>query len=105
MTEDPEARYRTPATIGVTRNFLAGGGEAGALMRKLDWAATALGEPDGWPQPLKTLVGVLLAAQQPMCIIWGLEQTFIYNDAYAPILGPRPWGNYTSRFGRRFART
>ena len=89
MTEDREERSRTPAPTGAARNFLAGGGEAGALMRKLDWAATALGEPDGWPQPLKTLVGILTAAQQPMCIIWGLEQTFIYNDAYAPILGHR----------------
>ena len=89
LTEDREDRSRTPAATGAARNFLAGGGEAGALMRKLDWAATALGEPDGWPQPLKTLVSILTAAQQPMCIIWGLEQTFIYNDAYAPILGRR----------------
>ena len=56
-------------------------------MRALDWAATALGEPDGWPQTLKTLVSVLLAAGQPMCIIWGPERTYLYNDQYAPILG------------------
>ena len=81
----PTARpaLRTTATPG----FLAGGGEAGALMRARDWAATALGAPDGWPQPLKTLVGVILAAGQPMCIIWGPERTYLYNDRYAPILG------------------
>ena len=56
-------------------------------MRVLDWAATALGEPYGWPQPLQTLVGLLLAAGQPMCIIWGPERTYLYNDRYAPILG------------------
>ena len=87
MTMDREAASRRPARIGAARSFLDGGGEAGALMRAFDWSATPLGEPDGWPQPLKTLVGVLLAAGQPMCIIWGPEYTFLYNDAYAPILG------------------
>ena len=56
-------------------------------MRALDWTTTALGEPDGWPQTLKTLVSVLLAAGQPMCIIWGPQRTYLYNDRYAPILG------------------
>ena len=35
-------------------------------MRKLDWAATALGEPDGWPHTLKTLVSVILAAARAL---------------------------------------
>ena len=56
-------------------------------MRALDGTATALGEADSWPQTLKTLVSVILAAGQPMCIIWGPERTYLYNDQYAPILG------------------
>ena len=87
MPADPEAPSRSLALPGEALRFLSDGGEAGDLMRTLDWAATALGEPSGWPQPLKTLVGVLLASGQPMCIIWGPGQTFLYNDGYAPILG------------------
>ena len=33
--------------------FLAGGGEMGARMRALDWSATPLGDPSGWPQSLR----------------------------------------------------
>ena len=56
-------------------------------MRALDGTSTALGEADSWPQTLKTLVSVILAAAQPMCIIWGPQRTYLYNDQYAPILG------------------
>ena len=58
-------------------------------MRARDWAATGLGEAASWPQTLKTLVGVILAAGQPMCIIWGPERTYLYNDQYAPIVGDK----------------
>ena len=67
--------------------FLSGGGEIGALMRGFDWLATPLGAAAAWPQPLKTLAGVMLAAKQPMFIAWGAERTLLYNDAYAPVLG------------------
>lgn len=59
----------------------------GALMRAYDWSASALGAPDGWPQPLKTLAGVMLAANQPMFVAWGADRTLLYNDAYSEILG------------------
>jgi PAS domain S-box-containing protein len=61
----------------------------GAAMRAHDWAASSLGVPDGWPQPLKTLVGVLLAADQPMFIAWGADHILLYNDGYAPMLADR----------------
>jgi hypothetical protein len=60
-----------------------------ALMRAHDWSATPLGAPEGWPQPLKTLVGVTLAADQPMFVAWGPERTLLYNDAYAEILASK----------------
>jgi PAS domain S-box-containing protein len=72
--------------------FLAGGGEAGALMRALDWSASPLGPPEGWPQPLRTLVGVMLGSDQPMFVAWGPARAMLYNDGYAPICGARhPW--------------
>jgi PAS domain S-box-containing protein len=70
-------------------DVLRGGGSMGAAMRAHDWADSPLGAPDGWPQPLKTLVGVLLAADQPMFIGWGPQRILLYNDGYAPILANR----------------
>jgi PAS domain S-box-containing protein len=61
----------------------------GATMRAHDWAHSPLGVPDQWPQPLKTLVGVLLAADQPMFIGWGVDHILLYNDGYAPMLADR----------------
>ena len=72
---------------------LAGGGETGARMRSLDWAATPLGPVGGWPQSLKTAVRIMLDSRYAMWLGWGAELTFFYNDAYARMtLGPKhPW--------------
>ncbi len=68
---------------------LAGGGRMGAIMRDHDWRGSSLGVPERWPQPLKTLVGILLAADQPMFVAWGAEHVLLYNDGYAPMLADR----------------
>ena len=70
-------------------DVLAGGGRMGTAMRMHHWASSPLGVPDRWPQPLKTLVGVLLAADQPMFVAWGADHTLLYNDGYAPMLADR----------------
>jgi PAS domain S-box-containing protein len=70
-------------------NFLADGGEAGALMRGLDWEATPLGAPETWPQSLRTVVSLLLTSKFPMFLAWGPDLAFLYNDGYTPILGGR----------------
>jgi len=46
--------------------FLSGTGEMASLIRSHSWSATLLGDPSTWPQPLRTLVGVMLASVQPM---------------------------------------
>ena len=76
--------------------FLQGGGETGALMRSLDWSRSPLGPPSGWPQSLRSVVGLLLHSRFPMFVAWGGELGFLYNDAYAEILGakhPRAMGS------------
>ena len=78
--------------------YLAGGGETGALIRAHAWAATPLGAPESWPQPLATLVGVMLASSQPMFVAWGDSRTLIYNDPYAEILGNK----HPAAMGRDF---
>src|SRR5579859_6439082 len=45
---------------------LAGGGELGALMRALEWSATPIGHVEGWPQSLRTAVGICLASRFPI---------------------------------------
>lgn len=63
------------------------GGAMGTRMSAHNWSTTPLGAPAQWPQPLKTIVGVMLASRQPMFVAWGPEHTLLYNDAYAPLLG------------------
>jgi PAS domain S-box-containing protein len=59
----------------------------GALMRAHDWAASRLGEPASWPQPLKTAVRLILNTGHPMYIWWGPDLLCFYNDAYRASIG------------------
>ncbi|MBR0992229.1 histidine kinase [Bradyrhizobium japonicum] len=68
--------------------FLAGGGEMGKLTREFDWSKTPLGQPEGWPQSLRTTVRLLLNSRHPMFIWWGQELIQFYNDAYRQTMGP-----------------
>jgi hypothetical protein len=84
-------------------DFLAGGGELGALMRAYDWSATPLGPPETWPRSLKTALRIMLTSRQPIWIGWGRELTYFYNDAYKSIIGgkhPRALGRPTSEVWR-----
>jgi PAS domain S-box-containing protein len=67
--------------------FLAGGGEMGALTREKDWSNTSIGDPATWPQSLRTTVSIVLNSKFPMFLWWGPELTCFYNDAYRPSLG------------------
>jgi signal transduction histidine kinase/CheY-like chemotaxis protein len=69
--------------------FMAGGGKVGALMRGHDWTGSPLGHPRIWPQSLRSVVGLLLESRFPMFVAWGKELSFLYNDAYAEILGTK----------------
>jgi PAS domain S-box-containing protein len=69
--------------------FLRGGGAMGAAIRALDWAASDLGHPKTWPQPLRSVVELVLQSKFPMFVAWGGRLLFIYNDACAEILGSK----------------
>jgi hypothetical protein len=86
----PGDRIRWQATLGsgvaadfqgawVTRvvepRFLADGGAMGAMIRRHDWSASPLGIPATWPEALRTLVEVMLGANQPMFVVWGANRT------------------------------
>ena len=84
--------------MALTDEFLAGGGEVGALMRAHDWTLSPLGSPEHWPQSLRSVVGLLLQSRFPMFVAWGPDLGFLYNDPYAEILGAK----HPRALGRRF---
>ncbi|KQX99573.1 histidine kinase [Rhodanobacter sp. Root480] len=67
-------------------SFLSGGGEMGALMRAHDWSHHPLGRPEGWPQSLRTSLRSMLNSRHQMCVFWGGEAFWFYNDAYRETL-------------------
>src|SRR3954467_11885941 len=85
-------------TEGNRLAFLRDGGEMGARIRAFDWAKSPLGRPEDWPQALKTAAGMLLSTKFPMFVAWGPELRFLYNDAYAEILG----GKHPAALGHAF---
>src|ERR1043166_763418 len=72
-----------------SRDYLAGGGEMGALMRATDWRQTPVGRVDDWPQSLRTAISIMLESRFAMVVAWGPDFRFFYNDRYRPILGTK----------------
>src|SRR4051812_8986555 len=83
-------------------DFLAGGGEMGALMRAYDWASTPLGVPASWPQGLRIALRILLNTHHPMFIWWGEELVQFYNDAYRQTLDDAQHPRALGHRGRAF---
>jgi PAS domain S-box-containing protein len=81
-------------------DFLAGGGEMGALTRAYDWSASPLGAPETWPQSLRTAVRILLNTNHPMFIWWGPKLIQFYNDAYRQTMGPERHPSALGQGGR-----
>jgi signal transduction histidine kinase/CheY-like chemotaxis protein len=79
-------------------NALHGGGEAGNIVRSIDWAGTPLGPVETWSQSLKATVGIVLHSRHPMFLWWGPELIQFYNDAYTPSFGQ---GRHPAAMGQR----
>ena len=67
-------------------------------MRDHDWSNSSLGRPDSWPQSLRAIVSMMLNSKFPMFVAWGPGLGFLYNDAYAHILGNK----HPAALGGRF---
>ena len=59
----------------------------GHLTRSYDWEQTPLGNPDTWPQSLRTTLSIILNSRFPMFLFWGPDLLCFYNNAYRPSLG------------------
>jgi PAS domain S-box-containing protein len=96
--------HDTPQMLKINRppsvDFLAGGGEMGALTRAYDWSSTPLGKPESWPQSLRTALRILLNSNHPMFIWWGEELIQFYNDAYRLTMGPERHPSALGQGGR-----
>ena len=76
---------------------VTGGGDAGALMRSLDWSSSPVGPMADWPTSLRVQVQTVLRSRHPMFLWWGPELTQFYNDAYIPSFGQ---GKHPSAMGQ-----
>ena len=66
-----------------------GTGDVARLMRTIDWQKTALGPCPVWPQTLKIVLDLMLAAKSEMVFFWGPDCLAFYNDAYAAMIGSK----------------
>ncbi|RZT56816.1 PAS/PAC sensor hybrid histidine kinase [Sphingomonas sp. BK036] len=80
-------------------DFLTGGGEMAAMIRAHDWSSSPLGPIAGWSQSLRSIVSLMLASEFAMCLGWGDELGFLYNDHYARIMHDK----HPAALGRPFA--
>jgi PAS domain S-box-containing protein len=69
--------------------FLRSHSNLAALIRNFDWAGTALGPIETWPQSLRAIVAMIINSQVPMILLWGERGYMIYNDAYSRFAGGR----------------
>ena len=96
--------------------LLNASGAIHALLCETDWSRSPLGDPAGWPGPLRTVLELMLNSNAAMFLVWGAQRTFLYNDAYLPVLGAkhplalaqpmeRSWGEVWDEVGPLLART
>jgi PAS domain S-box-containing protein len=81
--------------------YLLGGGEAGAIIRSIDWSKNPLGPIDRWPENLQITLSIILNSKFPMFLFWGSELVSFYNDAYRPSLGAN--GKHPKAMGQKGA--
>ncbi|HVH41869.1 MAG TPA: histidine kinase dimerization/phospho-acceptor domain-containing protein, partial [Labilithrix sp.] len=75
---------------------LIGHSQMARHMRTIDWSSTPLGPYREWSPCLRWSVSVCLNSSFPMAVHWGPEFIYLYNDAYAAVIGDR----HPRAFGR-----
>ena len=78
-----------PEGTNLIESVFAGRSEMAARMRALDWSTTALGTVEQWQHALRTSLRIVLGGGYAMGIFWGPDFTFLYNDAYIPLIGTK----------------
>ena len=86
------------ADILRTTAGLGGDSDVRRLLQEHDWSTSPLGPPADWPPELATAVSMVVSSAFPMFVAWGPDLRFLYNDAYATILGAK----HPAAFGAPF---
>lgn len=68
------------------------------VLRQTDWSTSPLGLPETWPRELVAVAHLVFDSEFPMFVAWGAELGFLYNDAYAAVMGRK----HPAGFGQRF---
>jgi CheY-like chemotaxis protein len=63
-------------------------GTAARSIASYDWTTSELGDPAGWPYPLRLATELLLNSPMPALLVWGKGSATVFNDAYAELAGP-----------------
>lgn len=71
----------------MSKLFFFGNSQTGNIAKSINWSVTSLGSAESWPDSLKLILGMLYRNMQPICLFWGPELTYFYNDGYIPIVG------------------
>lgn len=77
--------------------FLAGRSEMAKRIAEFDWEQHPFGPIRTWPQSLRSALSICLQSRFPTALYWGPELRLLYNDAWAPIPGPRHPGALGAR--------
>ena len=64
------------------------GSEMSALVEATDWSAGPLGDPQHWPQSLRTAVGICLSSRFPILLWWGPDLVDDLQRRLPPDPGP-----------------
>lgn len=87
--KDHAAGLRPRAGSAPPGDPFSSGGEVTGILRGIDWSEKSVGPVSGWPQSLRTALGICLASRQPSCLVWGADRLCFYNEACQPLLGNR----------------
>ncbi len=90
--------WADPPNAENASDFLLSSDEMGRLIDAHSWLASPLGQPDTWPQPLRTTLSTCLGSPLATAVLWGPDHRLLYNQAYATLLA----GRYPSALGHPF---
>jgi signal transduction histidine kinase/CheY-like chemotaxis protein len=89
----------SPTRLSTIPAFLTGGGEMAVAVAERDWSATAFGPLDVWPPALRVAASMMLNTPIPSVLVWGKQETILYNAPGGAFLGAAG----PAALGRRFA--
>src|SRR5919109_4796943 len=64
-----------------------GNSEMARRMRTFDWSQSDVGDPQAWPENLRTAMRLCLTSRIPVVMYWGPNFNVLYNDPYISFLG------------------